>query len=126
MPEKPSFLIVDDDEDTLETLKDCFHEKGYSIETAKTGKDAITKAKNRFFDVALIDMKLPDTTGIEVLRTFRRNYPNMANIIITGNATVQNTVDALNLGANSYVMKPIDIERLDQTIEKFYEQHQEF
>jgi DNA-binding response OmpR family regulator len=124
--EKTGLLIVDDDEDTLETVKDCFHEKGYSIETAKTGRDACTKAKNRSFDVALIDIKLPDTTGIEVLREFRQKYPSMANIIITANATVQNAVDALNLGANSYVTKPIDFKRLEQTIEKYYEQQKEF
>jgi CheY-like chemotaxis protein len=56
----------------LETLSDIFQEKGYRIETAKTGKEAIIKAKKRFFDVALLDIKLPDITGIEVLRTLRK------------------------------------------------------
>jgi len=119
MLEKPSFLIVDDDEDMLETLKDCFHEKGYSIETAKNGRDAITKAKNRFFDVALIDIKLPDTTGIEVLRDFRQNHPTTMIIMATGYATLQNAVDALNLGAHAYIIKPIDPEKLNQRINEF-------
>jgi ActR/RegA family two-component response regulator len=119
MPEILCLLIVDDDEDMLETLSDVFQEKGYRIETAKTGKEAITKARKRFFDVALIDIKLPDVTGIEVLQIFREKHPSMMTIIATGYATLQNAVDAVNLGANAYVMKPVDPERVDQMIRKF-------
>jgi len=119
MPKKPGFLIVDDDEDVLETLSDVFQEKGYQLETAKTGKEAIAKAKKRFFDAALIDIKLPDVTGIEVLQAFREKYPSMMTMIATGHATLQNAVDALNLGANAYLTKPIDPERVDQMIQEF-------
>ena len=118
MPKKTSLLIVDDDEDMLETLSDILQEKGYRTETAKTGEKAITKAKERLFDIALIDLRLPDVTGIELLRTFRKKHPTMMNIIITGHSTLQNAVDALNLGANAYIMKPIDPERLDQVIKE--------
>jgi len=118
MPKKTSLLIVDDDEDMLETLSDILQEKGYRTETAKTGEKAITKAKEHFFDIALIDVRLPDVTGIELLRTFRKKHPTMMNIIVTGHATLQSAVDALNLGANAYIMKPIDPERLDQVIKE--------
>lgn len=118
MPKKPCLLIVDDDEDMLETLSDILQEKGYQIETTKTGIKALAKAKERFFDIALIDIKLPDTPGIEVLRTFRKKHPTMMNIMITGHATIQNAVEALNLGAHAYIMKPIDPEKLDQTIKE--------
>jgi len=116
---KTKLLMVDDDEDILETLKDVFQEKGYRIEIAKTGKDAITKARKHFFDVALIDIKLPDIPGIEVLREFRQKHPATMTIMATGYATLQNAVDALNLGANAYIMKPIDAERLDQRIKEY-------
>jgi DNA-binding NtrC family response regulator len=116
---KTNLLMVDDDEDILETLKDVFQEKGYRIEIAKTGKDAITKARKHFFDVALIDIKLPDIPGIEVLREFRQKHPATMTIMATGYATLQNAVDALNLGANAYIMKPIDAERLDQRIKEY-------
>lgn len=116
MPRKASLLIVDDDEDMLETLSDIFQEKGYRTATAKTGKKAIKKAKEHRFNVALIDIRLPDITGIGVLRTFREKHPSMMNIMITGHATQQNAVDALNLGAYGYIMKPIDPEKLDQMI----------
>jgi DNA-binding NtrC family response regulator len=115
---KPSLLIVDDDEDTLETLSDVLQEKGYRIETAKTGEKAIAKAKEHFFNVALIDVRLPGITGIELLRAFRKNHPTMMKIVITGHATLQTAVDAVNLGANAYIMKPIDHERLDQMIKE--------
>jgi len=118
MPRKTSLLIVDDDEDMLETLSDILQEKGYQTETAKTGKKAIVKAKERFFDVALVDLRLPDITGIELLRTFRKNRPTMMNIMITGHAALHTAIDALNLGANAYIMKPIDPERLDQVIKE--------
>lgn len=116
MPKKASLLIVDDDKGVLETLSDILKEKGYLIETAKTGKEAITKAKENFFNVALIDVKLPDVTGIEVLRTFRKKHPAMKNIIITRYATRQNAVEALNLGAYGYITKPIDPKRVDRMI----------
>jgi DNA-binding NtrC family response regulator len=119
MQEKPSLLIVDDDENMLETLSDLLQEKGYWTETAKTGKEAITKAKEHFFNVALIDIKLPDITGIEVLQTFRKEYPSRMNIIITAYATLQNAVDAVNLGANAYIMKPIDHKKLDQIMKQY-------
>lgn len=125
MLEKASLLIVDDDEDMLETLSDILQEKGHLIETAKTGHEAIIKAEGNFFNISLIDIKLPDMSGIEVLRTFRKKYPSRMNIMITAHATLHNTMDALNLGANTYVMKPIDLEKLDKTIEKCLKKQQE-
>jgi DNA-binding NtrC family response regulator len=74
--------------------------------------------RKRIFDVALIDVKLPDVTGMEVLRTFRKKHATMMNIIVTGYANLQNAVDALNLGANAYIIKPIDPEILDKTIKR--------
>jgi ActR/RegA family two-component response regulator len=116
--EKTSLLIVDDDKDMLETMKDCFQEKRYRIEIAKTGKEALTKAEKHFFDVALIDIKLPDLSGLDVLRTFRDNHPKIMNIMITGHATVQNAADAVNLGAHAYIMKPVDMEKLHNIIKE--------
>lgn len=111
-----SILIIDDDKDILETLGDVLQEKGYRVKTAKTGKEAIMRARERFYDIALIDLKLPDMSGITVLRIFQLKYPKMIKIIVTGNTTQQNTMDALNLGANGYIVKPVDHERLSQLI----------
>jgi DNA-binding NtrC family response regulator len=111
-----SILIIDDDEDMLKTLSDVLQEKGYRIETTKTGKEGIMTARDWFFDIALIDLKLPDMSGITVLKIFQLKYPSMIKIIITGYAALQNAVDAMNIGANAYIMKPIDHERLIQLI----------
>lgn len=111
-----SILIIDDDKDILETLGDVLQEKGYRVKTAKTGKEAIMRARERFYDIALIDLKLSDMSGITVLRIFQLKYPKMIKIIVTGNTTQQNTMDALNLGANGYIVKPVDHERLSQLI----------
>jgi DNA-binding NtrC family response regulator len=116
MPEKVSILIVDDDEETLETLSDILQEKGFYTETAKTGKEALAKAEERFFNVVLLDIKLPDMTGIEVLQDLTGKHRSTMTIMMTGYATVQNAVDANNFGANAYIMKPIDQETLFQAI----------
>ena len=118
MPEKVSILIVDDDEDTLETLTDILQEKGFYTETAKTGKEALAKAEERFFNVVLLDIKLPDMTGIEVLQALNEKNKSTMSIMITANATVQNAIDANNFGASAYIMKPIDHETLLRAIKE--------
>ncbi len=117
MPKKVSILIVDDDEEALETLSDILQEKGFYTETAKTGKDALSKAKKRFFNVILLDIKLPDMSGIEVLKDLKEKYLSTMTIMITANATVQNAIDANNFGASAYILKPIEPEALFQAIQ---------
>ncbi len=118
MSEKPRLLIVDDDEDTLESLSDVLEVRGYKIETANTGKEAFSKIRKSSFDVALIDIKLPDVSGILLLQTFRKNQPTMMNIMITAYSTQETAIDALNHGANAFILKPIDHEKLDKMIKK--------
>ena len=118
MSEKNRILIVDDDKGTHRTLSLILRRKGYEVDVAETGREAVEKAQERFFNVALIDIRLPDISGIEVLKTFRRKYPSRMNVMITGNATVKNSIEALNLGANAYIEKPIDSEELDRMIKE--------
>jgi CheY-like chemotaxis protein len=124
MPEKASVLIIDDDKNTLETLSDILQEKGYQTETAKNGKEAIVKAEKRFFNVALIDIKLPDMTGVQVLQVFGKMSPYTMNVMITGHATLQNTIESVNVGANAYIMKPIDHETLGKILEECLKKQQ--
>jgi CheY-like chemotaxis protein len=124
MPEKTSVLIIDDDKNTLETLSDILQEKGHQTETAKTGKEAIAKAEKRFFNVALIDLKLPDMTGVEVLQVFGKMSPYTMNVMITGHATLQNAIESVNVGANAYIMKPIDHETLGKILEECLKKQQ--
>ncbi len=117
-----SLLIIDDEESACETLSDIFEDKGFSTATAFTGREAIDKAKQGSFDVALVDIRLPDMDGTEVLVEFTKKYPEMACIIITGNASLQNAVNALDKGAKGYFIKPLVmvevILRVEELIEK--------
>jgi len=124
MPEKTRVLIIDDDENSLETLSDILQEKGYRTETAKNGKEAIAKAEKRFFNVALIDINLPDMAGVEVLQVLGKMSPYMMNVMITGNATLQNAVESVNMGASAYIMKPIDHETLNKILKECLKKQQ--
>ncbi len=125
MEPKGSVLIVDDDESTCRTISLILRRKGFETKTAMTGRDAIKEAQMRFYNLALLDLKIPDMTGIEVLRIFREKYPARMNIIITAHATLETAVEALNLGANAYIMKPIDHEALDQLIKECLQKQKE-
>ena len=118
MPEKVRILIVDDDEEALETISDILQEKGFYTETANTGKEALEKAEKRVFNVVLLDIKLPDMSGIEVLKVLREKHLPTMTIMITANATMQNAVDANNFGASAYILKPIDPETLFRAIKE--------
>jgi PAS domain S-box-containing protein len=119
---EPTLLIVDDDPGTCETLSDIFQEKGYTVATATTGREAQDKAKQTAFNVALIDIKLPDVDGTVLLYEFKKTHPDMVCMIITGHASVQNAIKALDEGANGYFVKPLIIEeivhRIEETLEK--------
>ena len=116
MQEKQSILIVDDDESTLRTLTLIFEQKGYETETAATGRDAIEKVRERFFNLALLDIKLADTDGVELLAPLKEMHPNMVVIIITGYASLETAVRALNEGAAGYITKPLNMDEVLVTV----------
>jgi DNA-binding response OmpR family regulator len=118
MKERPKVLIIDDNTNMSETLKDVLEEKGYKAVTVETAHEGIRAARESFFNIALIDINLPDKTGIELLKEFRSAYPSRINIMITASATLNNAVDALNLGADAYVLKPIDFIKLDHIMKE--------
>jgi DNA-binding NtrC family response regulator len=109
---KANILIVDDQEGILETLSAILEEKGYRTDTAKTGEEAIEKSKTNFYNVALLDIKLPDIEGTKLLTKIEDTSPRMVKIMITGYASLENAMEALNLGADAYIMKPVDPENL--------------
>ena len=76
-------LIVDDDENVCRSLRLVFGEKGYETETAGTGRKAIEKAQGGFFNLALLDIKLPDMEGVELLAPLKGMYPDIALIVIS-------------------------------------------
>jgi len=109
-------LIVDDDENIRRVLETILTDEGYAVESADTAAKGIEKSHSAFFNIALVDVRLPDMEGIELLPKLRETKPKMRKIIVTGYPTLQNAMNAVNNGANAYVMKPFDVEKILNTI----------
>jgi len=111
-------LVVDDDENIRKVEVAILEDEGYVVESVGTAKEAIEKSKRKFFNVALIDIRLPDMEGIELLTKFKDTTPKMRKIIVTGYPTLQNAVEAVNKGADAYIVKPFDVEKVLNTIQQ--------
>jgi DNA-binding NtrC family response regulator len=126
MDSNARILIVDDDENIRKVLMAILEDKGYDMEAVGTAREAIKRTEKKFYNVALIDIRLPDMEGIDLLMKIRDTTPKMRKIIITGYPTLQNAVDAVNRGADAYIMKPFDVGRMLSTIsEQLRKQEQE-
>ncbi len=114
-------LIVDDDAGTRKTLSLILTSRGYGVETAATGRDALQKVKQTSFDVALVDLRLPDLEGVDLVAPFRQCYPDMVIIMATAYATIETAVEALNQGASAYIQKPLRMDDVLATIQEALE-----
>ena len=121
MDEKESILIVDDDESTRRSLTLVFGKKGYETETAGTGQEAIEKARERFFNLALLDIRLPDMEGLELLAPLKEIHPDMVVIMATAYASVETAIRALNEGASAYIHKPLNMDAVLATVSNVLE-----
>lgn len=113
-----SVLIVDDDAAVRKTLSSILSLEGYVVETRENGKQALKAVEEGIFDVALIDIQLPDIKGVDLLCKLKAKQPRMIRIIITGYPSVDNAIKAINEGADGYVLKPFDAQQLLETIRK--------
>lgn len=113
-----NILVVDDDTEVRKTLSSVLLEEGYSVETAENGRQATKAYEKAHFDVALIDIKLPDIEGTELLHRLMEKQPHIVKIIITGFPTLENAMETVNEGADGYILKPFNVSKLLQMIEK--------
>jgi len=115
---RPRILVVDDDLDILQSLREILETKGYDVETAETAQKGLELAKQRFFNLAILDIKLPDMEGTELLAKIHKEKPEMMKVMLTGYPSLDNAVQALNLGADAYLMKPVNPEELLKVVEE--------
>jgi len=110
--EQPKILIVEDDERLVKTLSDVLEAKGYRPIAVLTGREGVAAVKEEDISLALLDLKLPDISGIEVLKEIKKNSPRTEAIILTAFASLDTAMEAVSQGAFSYLQKPYDMERL--------------
>jgi len=125
MGEIARILIVDDDENIRKVLTTILYDEGYAVDSVGTAKKAIAKTEKKFYNLALIDIRLPDTEGINLLTKMKVTTPKMRKLIITGYPTLQNAVEAVNRGADAYIIKPFDIKKVLNTIKEELVKQQE-
>lgn len=125
MGETARILVVDDDENIRRVLKAILEDEGYKVESVDTGQKAMELTQKKNFNLALIDVRLPDMEGIELLTKVKDTTPKMRKIIITGYPTLQNAIAAVNKGADAYIVKPFDMDKVLETIREQLKKQEE-
>ncbi len=110
-------LIVDDEAGIVEESSEFLQEEGYDVETADTGQDGIKKLLEFRPELVILDMKLPDMSGIDVLRVIRKEVPQTKVIVNTGYVDQKLIDEAEALGRDVFLQKPFDLERLIREVE---------
>jgi signal transduction histidine kinase len=116
MPASPKILVTDDELNTLKTLSANLEDMGYRVATATNGREALELIRKRGFNIVIADIKLPDISGLEILETAKELNPETAVIMITGHASLETAVDAINEGAYAYILKPVTMSDLETTL----------
>ncbi len=111
-------LIVDDEPLMRQFLEEALMQKGYDVEVAENGKKAFAALRKSSFDLMITDMKMPDHSGLEVLKRAKVSAPQMLTIVMTAHGTIENAVEAMRLGAFNYLLKPFTPDALEMLIDK--------
>jgi len=114
---KERILVVDDDKLVRDSLQSLIANAGYVVDSAKSGEEAESKSDLTYYNVALIDIRLPDTNGIELLERLKDYVPKTRKIILTGYPDLETAIEAVNKRADGYLIKPFDPEALLKIID---------
>lgn len=118
MAEKRKILVVDD-EDALRTVLSAeLNSEGYDVGTAADGMEALTELQKGPYDLVLLDIKMPNMNGFEVLKVIKEKYSGTKVIMLTGFADLKNAIESKKLGAEDFVSKPYDLVDLLTTIDR--------
>ena len=111
-------LVVDDEPTVRQSCARIFAARGYDVETAATAQEGLERAARGYFDCALIDLKMPDRDGMELVRDARERRGNMAVVIITGYGAVDTAAEATRLGVSDYLCKPFEPDQIVDAVER--------
>jgi len=113
---KLSVLIVDNEQAVCNLLHEELSKRGYLCSTALNGNDALAKLSAQDFNVVLLDIRLPDMSGIDVLARIRSNHPGTETIMVTAVSDIGTAVKAMKLGASDYIVKPFNLDKVNTSI----------
>jgi len=105
-------LLVDDEEDFLSILAQRLEARNLKVSKAICGEDAVDIVEKKDFDVIILDMSMPGIDGLETLKRIKHGHPDAEIIILTGHGTIQAGIEAMKLGAEDFIEKPVDIQEL--------------
>ncbi|MFO0877093.1 MAG: response regulator [Gemmataceae bacterium] len=117
-----TILVVDDDADTCRNLRDILSDIGYTVDTAHNGSEALEKVRIQPYDVALLDLKMPDMDGITLYREIRKLRSSAVALIVTAFAATGTTEEAIAAGAWRVLPKPVDLRNLLGLVQKAVDQ----
>lgn len=114
--QRPSLVVVDDEQGILDVVSRFGRRAGFDVIACSGGREAIAQLQTRSADIAMVDLRMPDIGGLDVIRAIREIDPHCQAVLMTGFATVDTAVEAIKLGAMDYLSKPLDFARLEQLL----------
>ena len=111
-------LLVDDEVDFLETLSERMRVRGMDVTTSASPLDALKKVQEKDYDAIIMDLKMPQMDGLQLLKVLKEKNPDLQIILLTGHATVEKGIEAMKLGATDFLEKPVDLKVLTAKIHK--------
>ena len=118
-------LVIDDDDTIRSSLSILLEEEGYVVDAAEDAKEAIAKSNANFFNLAIVDWRLPDIEGTKLLGKLKETTPKMAKIMLTGYASMKNAIDSVNAHADAFILKPVDPKILLKKMKELLKQQEQ-
>jgi DNA-binding NtrC family response regulator len=113
MKQNVKILIIEDEEIVRETFAENLKDKGFVVDCAEDSQQALSMIKEKFYNILLVDYRLPDMNGLELIKEASSISRNSVAIVVTGYSAVETAVDSMRMGAYDYLLKPIDIDSLE-------------
>jgi len=125
LDKNPRILVIDDDRVIRQTIAVTLEDEGYTVDTAENGREAIEKANANFYNLAIVDWRLPDFEGTKLLQKLKETKPKMAKIMLTGYPSMNNAIEAVNERADAFLTKPVAIDKLLAKMKELLELQEE-